>query len=180
VIRDRSPINLQIAFNAYPTRETFPSQRHGVDEMDWNDLPASHFIAGRLPLKRKWFKQNPVYDNVERFSLAARRTGCPFRDSVAGIRAGERKTCCAKPLPPSPGLWVLNTAASFADTPSGHSGGLLASIDRPKGAFERSSQPGFGSLAPVEHHPWPSLRKRRHPDLAGNSTLRGWSTVPGS
>jgi hypothetical protein len=28
----------------------------------------------------------------------------PRLDSVAGIRAGERKTCCAKALPPPPGL----------------------------------------------------------------------------
>ena len=55
------------------------------------------------------------------FRLAARRTGRSVRDSVAGIRAGERKTCCAKPLPRPPGLWVLNAAPPFADAPSGQS-----------------------------------------------------------
>jgi hypothetical protein len=49
------------------------------------------------------------------FRLAARRTDRSVRDSVAGIRAGERKTCCAKPLPPPPRLWALNAAASLAD-----------------------------------------------------------------
>jgi len=59
------------------------------------------------------------------FRLAARRTDRSVRDSVAGIRAGERKTCCAKPLPRPPGLWGLNAVPPFANAHSGRSAGQL-------------------------------------------------------
>ena len=60
-----------------------------------------------------------MYDNVERFSFggAAAQTVCEV--SGAGIRAGERKTCCAKALPPPPGLWALNARGSFSCVPRG-------------------------------------------------------------
>jgi len=51
--------------------------------------------------------------------------------------------------PGLPGLWVLNAAASFVDARSGHPGGQRAGIGRTQRAFKRSSQPGFGRLAPV-------------------------------
>ena len=73
-----------------------------------------------------------IYITNSVFRLPARRTGHPGRDSEAGIRAGERKTCCAKPLPPPPGLWVLNAAASFADAPTGQSEGQRVAIGRAK------------------------------------------------
>jgi hypothetical protein len=64
--------------------------------------------------------------------LAARHTDPASLGFAAGIRAGERKTCCAKPPPGSPGLWVLNAAACFAGAPSGHSGGRQIGIGRDK------------------------------------------------
>src|ERR1700677_994814 len=71
------------------------------------------------------------------FRLAALRTDRSVRDSVSGIRAGERKTCCAKPLPRPPGLWGLNAVPPFADAQSGRSAGQLAGFGCTKRAFER-------------------------------------------
>src|ERR1700712_4333599 len=101
------------------------------------------------------------------FRLAARRTDPSIRDSVAGIRAGERKTCCAKALPPPPRLWVLNAAACFAAGTWRQFGEQRAGIGWPKRAFERSPQPGFGCLVAVQRRPRPLRRKHHHPELAG-------------
>jgi hypothetical protein len=48
------------------------------------------------------------FNNVERFSLGGAAHRLLRWGYAAGIRAGERKTCCAKALPPPPGLWALN------------------------------------------------------------------------
>ena len=71
-----------------------------------------------------WKIGERIAKEAERTAFFAWRRGA--QASVMGlrswIRAGERKTCWAKPLPVPPGLWALNAARSFAGVPSGHSG----------------------------------------------------------
>ena len=50
------------------------------------------------------------HDNEERFSLGGAAHEASPPDSMAGIRAGERKTGWTKPLPVPAGLWALNAA----------------------------------------------------------------------
>ena len=60
--------------------------------------------------------------------------------------------------------------------PTGHTKGQRAGIGRAKPAFERLSQPGSGCFAPVQRHPWPSRRKRRHPDPGGRFAVSAVGT----
>jgi hypothetical protein len=75
--------------------------------------------------------------NVQRFSLGGAAHRPPHQDPTAGIRAGERKTCWAKPLPLSAGLWALNTAGSFAGAVPGPFGLRFEGTDRDNQSFER-------------------------------------------
>jgi hypothetical protein len=81
--------------------------------------------------------------------------------------------------PPPPRLWVLNAAASFADAASGQVGGRRPGIGGSKRAFQRSTRPEFGCLASVQRRPRPSLRKRRHPDLAVIRLYAVGAVIPG-
>jgi hypothetical protein len=96
------------------------------------------------------------------------------------IRAGERKTCWAKPLFVPPRLWALNAAGSFADASSEHSEQRPEGTDRGSRAFGSSSQPGSDRLARGRGLRWLSQHKRPHSDLAGNSASCGWSGDAGS
>jgi hypothetical protein len=49
------------------------------------------------------------------FRSAARRRNLSRRSFAFGIRAGEGKTCWAKPLPRSLPLWVLNGCRCFRE-----------------------------------------------------------------
>jgi hypothetical protein len=129
-----------------------------------------------------WKIGERIAKEAERTAFFAWRRGA--QASVMGlrswIRAGERKTCWAKPLPVPPGLWALNAARSFAGMPSGHFGQRPQGTDRGGRAFEPSLQRGSDRLARLRGPRWLSLHKRPHPDLAGNTASCGWAVDPGS
>jgi len=72
--------------------------------------------SGRRPC---FIWTNLTHDNEERFSLSGAAHEARVVAAGGGSRAGERKTCWTKPLPPSQ-LWALNAAGG----PGQGSGGL--------------------------------------------------------
>ena len=62
-----------------------------------------------------WTENGMITYSVFRLAARPHRPVCEV--SAAWIRAGERKTCCAKALPPPPGLWALNARGSFSCVP---------------------------------------------------------------
>jgi hypothetical protein len=157
---------------AATAKEATVSAGSGGDSLVWTRFTRPAAKTGRIIPPRA------ITYSV--FRLAARRTDRSVRDSVSGIRAGERKTCCAKPLPRPPGLWGLNAVPPFADAHSGRSAGQLAGFGCTKRAFERPTKLGFGCSAPVQRRRWPSRRKRRHPTLACTSPSPCRKADPGS
>jgi hypothetical protein len=55
----------------------------------------------------RWRFAERANDNVERFSLGGAAHELQSEGTAAGVRAGKRKTCWAKPLPQAPGLWAF-------------------------------------------------------------------------
>jgi hypothetical protein len=118
--------------------------------------------------------------NEERFSLGGAAHERLRWDSLAGVRAGERKTYWTKPLPGSVGLWALNALASFP-------GGLLSCCERMLGVFlsadrvaKRSSSRVSGHLRVVLRPRKPSRRNRPQPGMARDSVSRGRNADSGS
>lgn len=143
--------------------------------------------ATRPVLRGGPLPRNIVIHNVQRFSLggAAHR---PVRlGSTIGVRAGEGKTCWAKPRPRTAGLWALNAAGSFAGVPSGQFGrpgtrerGRFGRSRRANQATVRSEQLGSDRLGPVSSHQCSSRYRHSHPDLAVGSASCGWTVGSGS
>jgi len=143
---------------------------------------AAIIAAIRLLAKAtRMVKRSPLFI-LERTAFFAWRRGAQAgpRELESWIRAGERKTCWAKPLFVPPRLWALNAAGSFADASSEHSEQRLEGADHGSRAFGPSSQPGSDRLAHGQGPRWLSLHKRPHSDLAGNSASCGWSSDTGS
>jgi hypothetical protein len=74
-----------------------------------------------------WVLKSVITNSV--FRLPARRTGRPAGDPRLESAPVSEKPVALNRFPP-PGLWVLNAAASFADTPTGRSGGQWAGLGR--------------------------------------------------
>jgi hypothetical protein len=115
--------------------------------VDWpvlrNELETTAALAAELRLWTVVGSNHPLTPpnrphNVQRFSLggAAHRS---LRCIRGWIRAGERKTCWAKPRPRTVGLWALNAAGSFADAPSEHYERRVEGTGPGTRVFERSS-----------------------------------------
>ncbi len=140
---------------------------------------ATAFLLADLGVTRSHNRPHTSNDNPfsERTAFFAWRRGAQAspRELDSWIRAGERKTCWAKPPLVPPRLWALNGVGSFADASSEHSEQWLEGPDRDSRAFGPSSQPGLGRLARGRGPRWLSLHKRPHSDLAGNSASCGWS-----
>src|SRR5271166_6559404 len=101
----------------------------------------------------------------ERTAFFAWRRGAQAspRKLDSWIRAGERRTCWAKPPLVPPRLWALNGVGSFADASLEHSEQWLEGTDRDSRAFGPASQPGPGRLARGRGPRWLSLHKRPTP-----------------
>ena len=121
-----------------------------------------------------------ICDNEERFLLGGAAHRPLRRESIAGLRAGERKTGWTKPLPLPAGLWALNSVGSCFGMPSGYFGRRLRGISRAGQAFGRSAWAGSDRMIFAPTHQWPVRPMRPGADLASASASSDRNAGAGS